>query len=111
MQKTKSKRWIYWILALAVVGGGWWWFRGREANGTGAAGYETVALERGEIVQTVTANGELGAVQTVAVGSEVSGKIMELFADFNSMVTNGQVLAKLYSSTYERQLEQAEAVL
>ena len=111
MQKTKSKRWIYWILALAVVGGGGWWFRGRESNGTGAAGYKTVALERGEIVQTVTANGELGAVQTVAVGSEVSGKIMELFADFNSMVTNGQVLAKLDASTYERQLEQAEAEL
>ena len=111
MQKTKSKRWIIWILALAVLGGGGWWFRGREANGTGVAGYKTVALERGEIVQTVTANGELGAVQTVAVGSEVSGKIMELFADFNSMVTNGQVLAKLDASTYERQLEQAEAEL
>ncbi len=111
MQQKHSKRWMIWVLALAVAGGGWWWFRGREANGTGVAGYKTVALERGEIVQTVTANGELGAVQTVAVGSEVSGKIMELFADYNSMVTNGQVLAKLDASTYERQLEQAEAEL
>lgn len=112
MQKTTSKRWVYWVLTLAVLGGGgWWWFRGRAAGGTGVAGYKTAALERGEIVQTVTANGELGAVQTVAVGSEVSGKIMELFADYNSMVTNGQVLAKLDASTYERQLEQAEAEL
>ena len=62
-------------------------------------------------MQTVTANGALGAVQTVLVGSEVSGKITELFADFNSTVTNGQVLARLDASTYDRQLEQAEAEL
>jgi HlyD family secretion protein len=111
MQQKHSKRWMVWVLALAVLGGGGWWFRVRDANGAGAAGYKTVALEKGEIVQTVTANGELGAVQTVMVGSEVSGKIMELFADYNSMVTNGQVLAKLDASTYERQLEQAEAEL
>ncbi len=112
MQKKKSKGWIFWILALALAGGGaWWWFKVRGANGEGTAGYKTVALERGEIVQSVTANGELGAVQTVAVGSEVSGKIVELFADYNSVVTNGQVLAKLDASTYERQLEQAQAEL
>ena len=64
-------------------------------------------LERGDIVQTVTANGALEAVQTVTVGSEVSGKIVELLADYNSTVTNGQVLARLDASTYERQLEQA----
>ena len=112
MPKKQSKRWMYWVLALVLAGGGgWWWFRIRDADGPGAAGYKTVALERGEIVQTVTANGELKAVQTVMVGSEVSGKIVELFADYNSMVTNGQVLAKLDASTYERQLEQAEAEL
>ncbi|NCC95121.1 MAG: efflux RND transporter periplasmic adaptor subunit, partial [Opitutae bacterium] len=83
----------------------------RGAEPAGAAGYQTQALERGEIVQTVTANGALGAVQTVMVGSEVSGKIMELFADYNSTVTNGQVLAKLDASTYERQLDQAQAEL
>lgn len=111
MQKN-SKRWISWLLAASVLGGGAWWWAGRgEANGNGAPQYKTVALERGEIVQTVTANGALGAVQTVAVGSEVSGKIMELFADYNSAVTNGQMLARLDASTYERQLEQAEAEL
>ena len=112
MQTKKSKGWILWMLALAVAGGGvWGWFHFRAANGNGATQYKTTALERGEIVQTVTANGALGAVQTVAVGSEVSGKIVELFADFNSPVTNGQVLARLDASTYERELEQAEAEL
>ena len=112
MQTKTSKRWIIWVLALALAGGGaWWWWGIRGQNGGGATGYKTTALERGDIVQAVTANGELGAVQTVMVGSEVSGKIMELFADYNSAVTNGQVLAKLDASTYERQLEQAEAEL
>ena len=111
MQKN-SKRWIFWILALAAAAaGGGWWFAHRGANGEGAAGYKSTALERGEIVQTVTANGELKAVQTVLVGSEVSGKIVELLADYNSAVTNGQMLARLDASTYERQLEQAEAEL
>ena len=111
MQKN-SKRWIFWILALsALAAGGGWWFAHRGAKGEGAAGYKSAALERGEIVQTVTANGELKAVQTVLVGSEVSGKIVELLADYNSAVTNGQILARLDASTYERQLEQAEAEL
>lgn len=112
MQTKKSSGWILWILALAVAGVVvWGWFHYRAANGNGTLQYKTTALERGEIVQTVTANGSLGAVQTVTVGSEVSGKIVELFADFNSAVTNGQVLARLDASTYERQVEQAEAEL
>ena len=112
MQTKKSKAWLYWILALAAAGASaWTWFHYRNANGNGDLAYKTVALERGEIVQTVTANGALGAVQTVTVGSEVSGKIVALFADYNSSVTNGQILAKLDASTYERQLEQAEAEL
>ena len=112
MQARTSKSWIFWILALALAGAGaWWWFRYGAGNGDGTTQYRTQALERGDIVQTVTANGALGAVQTVAVGSEVSGKIVELFADFNSAVTNGQMLARLDASTYERGLEQAEAEL
>ena len=112
MQTMKSRGWGRWMVALAAAGvGAWAWFHFRGAAANGALGFKTVALERGAIVQTVTANGALGAVQTVAVGSEVSGKIVELFADYNSVVTNGQMLAQLDASTYERQLEQAEAEL
>ena len=112
METKKSKAWIFWLLALAAAGGGAWaWFHFRGASANGGPAYKAVALERGEIVQSVTANGALGAVQTVAVGSEVSGKIVELFADYNSSVTNGQVLARLDASTYERQMDQAQAEL
>ena len=112
MQKKRSWRWLGWGLVLAAaVWGGWRWHQAHGANGNGAVAYRTVPLARGEIIQTVTANGALGAVQTVQVGSEVSGKITELFADYNSAVTNGQVLARLDASTYERQLEQSRAEL
>ncbi len=109
--KTGPKR-LKWIGVLALTGAAaWWGFRGLDPAVSGPAAFKTVELAPGEIVQTVTANGALGAVQTVQVGSEVSGKIVALFADFNSAVTNGQILAKLDASTYERQLEQSQAEL
>jgi HlyD family secretion protein len=110
MKKAPGFGWGAGLAAMGVAAGvAWAWLgRGEEAD---ARRYRTAAAERGEIVQTVTANGALRAVQTVAVGSEVSGKIVELFADYNSAVTNGQVLARLDASTYERQLEQARAEL
>jgi HlyD family secretion protein len=107
-----SKRWMYGVLILAMLGGGVGWWRAHgHAPGRAATQYKAVALGRGEIVQTVTANGALRAVQTVTVGSEVSGKIVELLADYNSTVTNGQMLARLDASTYERQRDQAQAEL
>ena len=109
MQNKRPRWWMPWFFVLALVaGGGWWAWTGCGAR-KGAPAYKTAVLARGEIVQSVTANGALEAVQTVAVGSEVSGKIVELQADYNSVVTNGQVLARLDASTYERQVEQAEA--
>ena len=102
------------LLLLGAAGfGAWWWYAGRRgaALGGGKVQYKTAAAAAGEIAQTVTANGSLGAVRTVDVGSEVSGKIVELFADYNSAVTNGQLLARLDDSSYLRTREQCEAEL
>lgn len=106
------KKTILTLLVLILLGAAaWWaWCRwGGERASSAAAGWKTSPVARGDVVQTVTANGALRAVQTVEVGSEVSGKIVELFADYNSSVTNGQLLARLDSSSYLRQLEQCEA--
>jgi len=97
------------LAAVAALAAGWWAWRGRGGASGDVGGWKTAAAERGTIVQSVTANGALNAVKTVEVGSEVSGKITELHADYNSSVTNGQLLARLDGSTYERQREQAEA--
>src|SRR3954467_7563050 len=71
----------------------------------------TSPVTRGDIVDTVGATGTLQAVTTVQVGSQVSGNISWLGADFNSIVHKGQVVAKLDPSLFEAQLQQARANL
>ncbi len=71
----------------------------------------TEPITRGDIVQVVKANGTLEAVRTVKVGSQVTGIIEEIAADFNSVVRKGQLIARLDSSTFDAQVEQARAGL
>ena len=71
----------------------------------------TVTVSRGVIADTVGATGTLEAVTTVQVGSQVSGIIMDLYADFNSIVRQGEVIARLDPSLFETQIEQARANL
>lgn len=71
----------------------------------------TTALTRGDVVDTVGATGALEAVTTVQVGSQVSGIIDALYADFNSIVRAGEVIARLEPSLFESQVEQSRANL
>ena len=71
----------------------------------------TVALARGDVVDTVGATGALEAVTTVQVGSQVSGIIDALYADFNSIVREGDVIARLEPSLFQSQVEQSRANL
>src|SRR3712207_200952 len=94
------------LAALVVAGGFWYW--GGNAN---AAEYMTARVERGNLRNTVTATGTLQAVTTVQVGSQASGTISALYADFNSTVKKGQVIAQLDPSTSQAQVDQARANL
>jgi len=67
------------------------------------------SVDRGSIILQVAATGTLQAVTTVQVGTQVSGTISELYADFNSEVKKGQLLAKLDPALFEAQVQQAEA--
>jgi len=67
------------------------------------------AVTRGSIVSVVAATGTLDATTSVQVGSQVSGTIEQLFADYNSVVRKGQVLARLEQSLYRSAIEQAAA--
>jgi HlyD family secretion protein len=71
--------------------------------------YLFASVDRGNIVTQVAANGTLAAVTTVLVGTQVSGTILELYADFNSEVKKGQLLAKLDPDLFRTQVEQAQA--
>ncbi len=71
----------------------------------------TGLLTRGSVVETVGATGTLEAVTTVQVGSQVSGTVQQLYADFNSIVRKGQVIARLDPSLLQTQIEQQQANL
>ena len=80
-------------------------------NNATATQYMTAKIERGNLRNTVTATGTLQAVTTVQVGSQASGTISALYADFNSVVKKGQVIAQLDPSVAKAQVDQARANL
>jgi HlyD family secretion protein len=73
--------------------------------------YQTAPVSRGPITQAVTATGTLNPVQNVQVGSQVSGNIQKLFADFNSIVKAGQVIAQIDPVVFQANVNQAEGEL
>src|SRR6202158_5370735 len=93
------------VVALAVGVELW---RMHSAN---AISYDTVPVERGPIQASVTATGTLNAVVDVQVGSQVSGNIKALYADFNTKVTKGQLVAEIDPRVFQTQVDQAAAAL
>lgn len=93
-------------LVLAALAGYYFW-----SNQSSAAQYLTAKIERGSLRNTVTATGTLQAVTTVQVGSQASGTISALNADFNSVVKKGQIIAQLDPSVSKAQVDQARANL
>src|SRR6185369_14149738 len=94
------------FMAAVVFAGFYFW-----GDDTSTPQYMTARVERGNLRNTVTATGALQAVTTVQVGSQASGTISALYADFNSVVKKGQVVAQLDPSTAKAQVEQARANL
>jgi HlyD family secretion protein len=92
------------VLSAVVIFAAAFW--GRKAS---ASDYITAGVERGSVEVTVSATGTLQAVTTVAVGSQASGSVAWLGADFNSEVKRGQVIARLDSTTFDAQIENARA--
>lgn len=95
--------------AVALAGLGLWYFLRGDANGQGAERYKSAVIDRGDVAMTVTATGTISAVTTVQVGSQVSGIIAALYADFNTPVTKGQLVAELDPTTFEAAVAQRRA--
>src|SRR5215470_19019552 len=87
---------------------GGWYFHQPVAASTA---YRTAVVSRGELTQVVSASGMLSPVVLVDVGSQISGNICKLHVDFNSPVTNGQLIAELDPATYEADLITAKGNL
>jgi len=110
--KQKLLKTLWWVLGLAAVlaAGYFLWLKFGKSEKPPVQ-YDTVKLERGNVVARVTATGTLSALVTVQVGSQVSGRISELFADYNSPVKKGQKLAKLDPRGFQASVQQASASL
>src|ERR1051325_6831410 len=102
-----KKRWRRpWLVAVLAGGVGLGWYLNRaESN---APQFETARVVRGDLLQVVTATGQLNPVVKVEVGSQISGIIEKLFVDFNSTVKAGQVIAQIDPASYEANLIQAQ---
>jgi HlyD family secretion protein len=99
--------WLALGLTLCAAGVGYWQYRIRHQ--APEVSYKTATVERRNIVGRVTASGTLSALVTVQVGTQVSGRIQKLFADFNSVVTKGELVAKIDPALFEASVQQAQA--
>jgi HlyD family secretion protein len=98
-------------LLVAAAAGGFYYYKVQAAREDAAPDYTTATVTRSDIVQSVTATGQLDAVLSVDVGSQISGQIIKLYADFNTVVKEGQKLVEIDPATYQQKLRQAEANL
>jgi HlyD family secretion protein len=94
------------VLSAVVAAGVVYWWRGR---GNAQNGYVTEAVGQGSIASIVTATGTLNPVKSVQVGTYVSGPIQALYADFNSPVSKGQLVAKIDPAPFQVKVQSAEA--
>jgi HlyD family secretion protein len=98
------------FVVLAVIGGiSYGVLRWRQSHARPPVEFETAKVERGRISSRVTATGTLSALVTVQVGSQVSGRVQKLFADFNSPVKAGQLIAKIDPQLFQAALDQSTA--
>lgn len=93
------------VLAAAAGTATWFWKQNRDKPI--AERFTTESLTTGPITQTVTANGKLNPVSLVNVGTQVSGTVRKLYADFNDRVKAGQILLELDPTTFRAQVEQS----
>lgn len=103
----RHKWWSVIIIASLITVGIWLYFatRGQKIE------YVTVNVSRGDIRQVVTATGEINPVNTISVGSQVSGTIEDIFVDYNSHVKQGELLLKIEPSVLQANVDESLAAL
>ena len=94
------------LLAAALSAGGYAYLNGAQKP---PVKYKTAKVERGSVMRVVTATGTVNPVQTVQVGSQVSGIVTNLYADFNSKVKEGQLVARIDPAPFQNKVIEMEA--
>ncbi|MEJ0037556.1 MAG: efflux RND transporter periplasmic adaptor subunit [Gammaproteobacteria bacterium] len=100
---------IFAVIAIAIAAGGFWVWKKSTANA--APTYRFATIEKGDLEAAVSATGTLSAVTTVQVGTQVSGKVVEILVDFNDHVKKGQLIARIDPTLSEQTVRDAAAGL
>lgn len=110
MANKNGNTWLKWVLILVVLGGlaggAIWYFMVDHGSGQQ---YQTAVVTRGDLIQTVTASGQLNPVVNVQVGSQISGRINKILVDYNSEVKSNQVIAEIDPASYKAAVLRAQA--
>ena len=109
--KLMTKRFALVLLVVVGVGATWTYFYFGTGVAESGPTFTLAQVTQGNVIDTVETTGTLQAVTTVQVGTQVSGAIKALHADFNTNVRRGQIIAELEPSLFETQVEQARATL
>jgi HlyD family secretion protein len=104
-----KKKIIFWVILILLIAGGASGYIYFYKDKGQTVKYRTVKVERGSISAFVTANGTINPVITVLVGSQVSGTIQKLYADYNSRVKKDQLIAQIDPAIFQAQVSQAKA--
>ena len=104
-----KKKIFFWLILITLIAAGtfgyFYFFKDKDP----AVKYRTALVERGSLSTFVTANGTVNPVTTVLVGTQVSGTILKLYADFNSIVKKDQLIAQIEPAIFQAQVSQAKA--
>src|SRR3989442_3937218 len=103
-----ARRVLLSLLAVALVAAATWGYLYARSAGN-VPRHRAAPVERGPLVATVSATGTLNAVITVQVGSQISGQIKQLLADFNSVVRKGQLIARIDPESFQAKVNEAKA--
>src|SRR3989338_320681 len=103
------KRFIIVVVILLLIGGSGFWFW--TTNSNSSQKYRYAKVERGDIIATISATGTIQPVTQLQVGTQVTGTIKKLFADFNSRVKANQVIAQIDFAQFEARVNQDKANL
>ena len=108
MKKLLNSWWFWLLLALAAITTSYFFYQNHNTASLDQQ-YRLQAVTRGDLSQIVSANGTINPVSLVSVGTQVSGTVKKLYVDFNSKVTQGQILLELDNSMLAAQLKQTQA--
>jgi HlyD family secretion protein len=107
MKIFKGKSLAALVIIAAAAGAGLWYYFGNR----NPILYQTATAERGKVQASISATGNCNAVVTVQVGSQVSGNIKALYADFNTKVTKNELVAEIDPQVFQARVDQLKASL